>query len=124
MFRNDGIGGTPRLARYTSIRSTPGTIDAPPNRSRQARRTPGEPENGWDARLQQAREGIAAHLPSRLGECRHCDVAAPCRPFLRALAILDRWDAPKARRIRAVLHLSGLMPPKPPADQDGDDTDT
>jgi|GEM_PF-3157111 len=33
----------------------------------------------------------------------------PCRPFLRAIAILDRWDPSNARRIRAVLHLSGLM---------------
>jgi hypothetical protein len=51
-------------------------------------------------------------------------VVAPCRPSLRALAILDRWDPSSARRIRAVLHLSGLMPTDHPhndaADQDGE----
>ena len=147
VHRNDGIGGTPRLARYTSI-GTPRRTDATPNRPPLPQRTPGETDIGSDLRFQltaaravapapagaldpgdtvvaqavhQARLDIAEHLPSaRLGECRTCDVAAPCRPFLRALVILDRWDPGRARRVRAVLQLSGLMPDGHPHGEDDD----
>ncbi|ROO60209.1 hypothetical protein EDC02_2067 [Micromonospora sp. Llam0] len=152
VHRNDGIGGTPRLARYTSI-GTPRRTDATPNRPPLPQRTPGETDIGHDPRfrltaaravapapasaldaeldpgdtvvaqaVRQARLDIAEHLPSaRLGECRTCDVAAPCRPLLRSLVILDRWDPGKARRVRAVLQLSGLMPDGYPHGEDDDD---
>ncbi|MFY1650692.1 hypothetical protein ACN27J_07330 [Solwaraspora sp. WMMB762] len=141
-MRNDGIGGTPRLARYTSI-GTPPHSEPTPNRPPLPRRTPGQNDVDSDRRFRLATAGGAAaaptgaradttaatrspaaqraltraldalnvHLPSRLGECRRCDVAAPCRPFLRALVIVQRWDPAKARRVRAVLHLSGLWSP-------------
>ncbi|MFV2088375.1 hypothetical protein [Micromonospora sp. LOL_021] len=141
MLRNDGIGGTPRLARYTSI-GTPHP-EPTPNRPPLPRRTPGQNDvdSGRRFRLTPARgageaptgaradataaprspaaqraltralDALNVHLPSRLGECRRCDVAAPCKPFLRALVIVQRWDPAKARRVRAVLHLSGLWSP-------------
>lgn len=101
-MRNDGIGGTPRLARYTSIGTPPHSEPTPnrPPRSPAAQRA-----------LTRALDALNVHLPSRLGECRRCDVAAPCKPFLRALVIVQRWDPSKARRVRAVLHLSGLWSP-------------
>ncbi|WFE27740.1 hypothetical protein O7623_00530 [Solwaraspora sp. WMMD791] len=60
--------------------------------------------------LGRARETVAEHMPSRLAECRVCDVAAFCPPFTSALAVLDRWDQVKARRVRAVLQYAGLWP--------------
>jgi len=60
--------------------------------------------------LDRARETVAEHMPSRLAECRVCDVAAFCPPFTSALAVLDRWDQVKARRVRAVLQYAGLWP--------------
>ncbi|MDG4771959.1 hypothetical protein [Solwaraspora sp. WMMD792] len=60
--------------------------------------------------LAQARETVAGHMPSRLAECRVCDVPAFCPPFTSALAVLDRWDQVKARRVRAVLRYAGLWP--------------
>ncbi|WFE21054.1 hypothetical protein O7621_24865 [Solwaraspora sp. WMMD937] len=60
--------------------------------------------------LDRARETVAGHMPSRLAECRVCDVAAFCPPFTSALAVLDRWDQVKARRVRAVLQYAGLWP--------------
>jgi len=60
--------------------------------------------------LDRARETVAVHMPSRLAECRVCDVAAFCPPFTGALAVLDRWDQVKARRVRAVLQYAGLWP--------------
>ncbi|MFY1699982.1 hypothetical protein [Solwaraspora sp. WMMA2101] len=152
VHRNDGIGGTPRLARYTSI-GTPRRTDATPNRPPLPRRTPGETDIGRDPRFRltaaravdpaltgaidaaldpgdtvvaqavcRARIDIAEHLPSaRFGECRTCDVAAPCRPMLRSLVILDRWDPGKAQRVRAVLQLSGLMSDGHPHGEDDDD---
>lgn len=60
--------------------------------------------------LDRARETVAEHMPSRLAECRVCDVAAFCPPFTNALAVLDRWDHAKARRVRAVLQYAGLWP--------------
>ncbi|MDG4765650.1 hypothetical protein O7632_16310 [Solwaraspora sp. WMMD406] len=142
MLRNDGIGGTPRLARYTSFGGRSRSSEPTPNRPPLPRRTPGTTDINQDRRFRlaaargvtpappeartggphspstartiaQARDDATLHLPSRIGECRRCDVAAPCRPFLRALAILDRWDGVTARRIRAVLHLSGLSSPEP-----------
>ncbi|ROO60904.1 hypothetical protein EDC02_2823 [Micromonospora sp. Llam0] len=142
MLRNDGIGGTPRLARYTSI-GTPPHSEPTPNRPPLPRRTPGQNDVDSDRRfrlatargageaptgaradataaprspaaqraLTRALDVLNVHLPSRLGECRRCDVAAPCKPFLRALVIVQRWDPAKARRVRAVLHLSGLWSP-------------
>jgi hypothetical protein len=140
VLRNDGIGGTPRLARYTSI-GTPPHSDPTPNRPPLPRRTPGETGIEQDRRFQLptardvaapptgaaaaaptrspaaqraltwALENLNVHLPSRLGECRRCDIAAPCKPFLRALVIVQRLDPAKARRVRAVLHLSGLWSP-------------
>ncbi|MFY1699625.1 hypothetical protein [Solwaraspora sp. WMMA2101] len=142
MLRNDGIGGTPRLARYTSI-GTPPHSDPTPNRPPLPRRTPGQTDVDRDARfrltaargvtaaptgaladaptaprspaaqraLTRALDALNVHLPSRLGECRRCDIASPCKPFLRALVIVQRWDPAKAQRVRAVLHLSGLWSP-------------
>ncbi|WP_326555310.1 hypothetical protein [Micromonospora sp. NBC_01813] len=130
MPRNDGIGGTPRLARYTSI----GT---PPNRPPLPRRTPGETDINQDPRfrlvgarastpapagsgrgvvidlavLERAREIVSTHLPSRLAECRVCNSAALCEPFTKALAVLRRHDPGKARRVMAVLCYAGLWPP-------------
>ncbi|WJK37163.1 hypothetical protein [Solwaraspora sp. WMMA2065] len=60
--------------------------------------------------LDRARETVAEHMPSRLAECRVCDVPAFCPPFTSALAVLDRWDQVKARRVRAVLQYAGLWP--------------
>ncbi|MFV2108055.1 hypothetical protein [Micromonospora sp. LOL_015] len=37
-------------------------------------------------------------------------MAAFCPPFTTALAVLDRWDQVKARRVRAVLQYAGLWP--------------
>ncbi|MFV2018166.1 hypothetical protein [Micromonospora sp. LOL_023] len=128
VHRNDGIGGTPRLTRYTSI-GTPPRVDPTPNRPPLPQRTPGESDAADPAdtvlahAVQQARLDIATHLPSRIGDCRECDVAAPCRPFLRALVILDRWDPVKARRVRAVLQLSGLMLDGYPHGEDDDMSD-
>lgn len=138
MPRNDGIGGTPRLARYTSI-GTPRDVDPTPNRPPLPRRTPGQidPDRDWpfqlngaqprspalEAAIRQANETARTHIPNRTtGECHRCGgVVAPCRPSLRALAILDRWDPSSARRVRAVLHLSGLMPANHPHDNAGND---
>ncbi|WP_326553096.1 hypothetical protein [Micromonospora sp. NBC_01813] len=141
MPRNDGIGGTPRLARYTSI-GTPPDSEPTPNRPPLPRRTPGQTDADQDRRfrvsaapgaaaptgahgdaaaaprspaaqraLTRALDSLNVHLPSRLGDCRRCDIAAPCKPFLRALVIVQRWDPAKAQRVRAVLHLSGLWSP-------------
>jgi hypothetical protein len=155
MIRNDGIGGTPRLARYTSI-GTPRKVDPTPDRPPLPKRNPGETDPDQNDRFQLAGgRGVApapagalddsarggdptwspelaravhdanstarTHIPNRTtGDCHRCGgTPAPCRPFLRALAILERWDASSARRIRAVLHLSGLMPAGEPQD-DGD----
>ncbi|MFY1651114.1 hypothetical protein ACN27J_09480 [Solwaraspora sp. WMMB762] len=95
------------------------------------RRTPGETDIGRDPRfrllaargvaaamrnrpdadvLDQARETVVGHMPSRLAECRVCDMPAFCPPFTSALAVLDRWDHSRARRVRAVLHYAGLWP--------------
>ncbi|WBB95018.1 hypothetical protein O7543_00895 [Solwaraspora sp. WMMA2080] len=60
--------------------------------------------------LAQARETVAEHMPSRLAECRACDMPAFCQPFTNALTVLDRWDQVKARRVRAVLQYAGLWP--------------
>jgi hypothetical protein len=60
--------------------------------------------------LEQARETATAHLPTRLAQCRACDGPALCEPFTRALAVLDRWDHSKARRMRAVAQYAGLWP--------------
>ncbi|MFY1651485.1 hypothetical protein ACN27J_11390 [Solwaraspora sp. WMMB762] len=60
--------------------------------------------------LDRARETVTEHMPSRLAECRVCDVAAFCPPFTTALAVLDRWDHSRARRVRAVLQYAGLWP--------------
>ncbi|MFV2022912.1 hypothetical protein [Micromonospora sp. LOL_023] len=60
--------------------------------------------------LAQAREAVAEHMPSRLAECRVCDGPALCPPFTSALAVLDRWDHSRARRVRAVLQYAGLCP--------------
>ena len=60
--------------------------------------------------LDRARETVAVHMPSRLVECRACDAPALCPPFTAALAVLDRWDHGKARRVRAVLQYAGLWP--------------
>lgn len=146
MPRNDGIGGTPRLARYTSI-GTPRNVDPTPNRPPLPKRTPGQidPDRDWpfqlngaqprsatqprsaiqEAAIRQANETARGHIPNRTtGECNRCGgVVAPCRPSLRALAILDRWDPSSARRIRAVLHLSGLMPAANPHDDAADQDD-
>ncbi|MFV2017371.1 hypothetical protein [Micromonospora sp. LOL_023] len=137
MLRNDGIGGTPRLARYVSI-GTPPT----PGRPALPKRTPGETDPDQDSRFQLAEpRGVApgrsaelsraihdanstarTHLPNRsTGECHRCGgIPGPCRPFLRAIAVLDRWEPANARRIRAVLQLSGLTPAGYPHD-DRDD---
>ncbi|WFE28955.1 hypothetical protein O7623_07155 [Solwaraspora sp. WMMD791] len=68
--------------------------------------------------IHDANSTARTHLPNRTtGECHRCGgVPGPCRPFLRAIAILDRWEPANARRIRAVLHLSGLMPDGYPHD--------
>ncbi|MDG4763917.1 hypothetical protein O7632_07310 [Solwaraspora sp. WMMD406] len=66
-------------------------------------------------RLTAVREDVRAHLPTRWRICRTCGRATPCRPFLRALTILDRHDPAKARRLRTVLHLSGLWSAPLPA---------
>jgi hypothetical protein len=53
-LRNDGIGGTPRLARYTSIGTPPGgkkDHDPTPNRPPLPRRTPGETDLEQDPRF-------------------------------------------------------------------------
>ncbi|MFV2013444.1 MULTISPECIES: hypothetical protein [unclassified Micromonospora] len=60
--------------------------------------------------LDRARETVTEHMPSRLAECRACDGPAFCPPFTNALAVLDRWDHSRARRVRAVLQYAGLWP--------------
>ena len=161
MIRNDGIGGSPRLARYTSI-GTPRDgarydVDPTPNRPPLPKRNPGETDPDQDQRFQLtgaratapapagARNGptydgparspelsravhdanstARTHIPNRTtGECHRCGgIVAPCRPFLRAMAILDRWDPSSARRIRAVLQLSGLWPTGDGHEADDDD---
>ncbi|MDG4766003.1 hypothetical protein O7632_18125 [Solwaraspora sp. WMMD406] len=103
--RNDGIGGTPRLARNTSI-GPPRRTDATPHRPPLPRRTPGETDIGRDPRFRLTAAGAVA--------------PAPCRPLLRPLTILDRWDPGKARRMRAMLRLSGLLPAVRPHREDDD----
>ncbi|MDG4764343.1 hypothetical protein O7632_09540 [Solwaraspora sp. WMMD406] len=114
MLRNDGIGGTPRLARYTSlgVAAAPGSTQRGNkiNRSR------------LDAAiLKRARKIVTTHLPTRFGECRVCDSAAFCEPFNRAMAVLDRWEPAKARRIRAVLQYAGLWPVAGASDEEASD---
>lgn len=118
MLRNDGIGGTPRLARYTAIGVPRGNRHAEPtpNRAALLKRNPGV------AVLHRARDIVTTHLPSRLGECRVCGAAAMCEPFTKAMAVLDRWDPVRARRVRSVLEYAGLWPdasagPAPEADR-------
>jgi uncharacterized protein YjiS (DUF1127 family) len=132
MLRNDGIGGTPRLFRYGSFCLDEGPT---PGRPSLPRRTPGETDPDTDSRFQltgaravapapegsgrspelersirDANETARSHIPNRTtGECTPCGQAEhPCRPFKRAMTILDRWDPSSAKRIRTVLHLSGL----------------
>ena len=138
MHRNDGIGGTPRLARYTSI-GTPLNTDPTPNRPPLPQRNPGESDIAQDSHfhlagaravapapagamgdnhhspeltqaIRDANATARTHIPNRTtGECTPCgDAETPCRPFKRAMAILDKWEPASARRVRAVLHLSGL----------------
>ncbi|WJK41948.1 hypothetical protein O7608_05985 [Solwaraspora sp. WMMA2056] len=64
--------------------------------------------------LRHARETAEKHLPLRTGECPACGSVAFCAPFTMALAILDRRDVPRARRIRTVLTVAGLSPPEFP----------
>lgn len=72
--------------------------------------------------LRHARETVEKHLPLRIGECPACGSAAFCAPFTMALAIIDRRDVPKARRIRTVLTVAGLSPPEfPHPPENGDD---
>jgi hypothetical protein len=61
----------------------------------------------------EARERIKQHMPSRHRDCQTCEETAPCRPFTRALTILDRHDSGMARRVRAVLQVLAL--PAPPS---------
>jgi len=112
MLRNDGIGGTPRLTGARGVAPAPsGALDdaltgAGPTRSPELSRA-----------IHDANSMARTHLPNRAtGECVRCVTVAPCRPFLRALAILDRWEPSNARRIRAVLQFSGLMPDGYPHD--------
>ena len=155
MLRNDGIGGTPRLARYVSIGTPPRHRDATssghseaissgraagasagdeaaagrtaaesaqptpgrpplPKRTPNADRTPDRVDRSTRSpelsrAIHDANSTARTHIPNRTtGECHRCGgVPGPCRPFLRAIAILDRWEPANARRIRAVLHLSG-----------------
>ncbi|WJK40365.1 hypothetical protein O7608_28870 [Solwaraspora sp. WMMA2056] len=153
MLRNDGIGGTPRLTRYTSIGTPPGgkkDHDPTPNRPPLPRRNPGETDLEHDPRfrlvgaraatpapkpesgrlsvdhpvVRRAREIVSTHLPSRLAECRVCNSAALCEPFTKALGVLRRHDPGKARRVMAVLYLAGLWPPVAlDADTGDDDAD-
>ncbi|ROO50660.1 hypothetical protein EDC02_5511 [Micromonospora sp. Llam0] len=126
MLRNDGIGGTSRLARYTSIGTPPGgkeDHDPMPNR-------PPLPDSVHlsvdHPVVQRAREIVSTHLPSRLAECRVCNSAALCEPFTKALAVLRRHDPGKARRVMAVLYFAGLWPPvtlDDDADTGDDDSD-
>ncbi|WJK40203.1 hypothetical protein O7608_27940 [Solwaraspora sp. WMMA2056] len=123
-IRNDGIGGTPRLARYITFTAADDAAAPTPGRPPLPKRTPGETSPGpgrvdGSARspelsraIHDANSTARTHLPNRTtGECHRCGgIPGPCRPFSRAITILDRWDPPNARRIRAVLHLSGLMP--------------
>jgi len=111
--RNDGIGGTPRLARYISFRSADGSAASIPDPPDRLTRSP-----ELSRAVHDANSTARTHIPNRTtGECHRCGgVPGPCRPFLRAIAILDRWDPSSARRIRAVLHLSGLMPAGYPHD--------
>ncbi|MDG4770462.1 hypothetical protein [Solwaraspora sp. WMMD792] len=98
MIRNDGIGGEaqPRSAESSVAARSPELSRA----------------------VHDANSTARTHIPNRTtGECHRCGgVPGPCRPFRRAIAILDRWDPSNARRIRAVLHLSGLMPAGYPHD--------
>ncbi|MFV2020035.1 hypothetical protein [Micromonospora sp. LOL_023] len=68
--------------------------------------------------IHDANSTARTHLPNRTtGECHRCGgVPGPCRPLLRAITILDRWEPGSARRIRAVLQLSGMMPAGYPHD--------
>jgi len=68
--------------------------------------------------LRHARETAEKHLPLRIGECPTCGSVAFCVPFTMALAILDRRDVSRARRIRTVLTVAGLSPPEFPHQQD------
>ena|GEM_PF-419265 len=121
MPRNDGIGGTPRLARYTSIglpKRTPREDDDPrflihsghiPTRPPEGSPAARSPELSRE--LHDANQTARTHIPNRTtGECFRCAVVAPCAPFKRAMAILDRWEPVTARRIQAVLKYSGLFP--------------
>ncbi|MFV2108694.1 MULTISPECIES: hypothetical protein [unclassified Micromonospora] len=75
-----------------------------------------------DPVLRHARETAEKHLPRRIGECPTCGSVAFCAPFTMALAILDRRDVPRARRIRTVLTVAGLSPPEfPHPPESGDD---
>ena len=58
-----------------------------------------------------ARESVKGHMPSRHGDCPKCGESTPCRPFRRALAILDRHDEGTARRVRAILQVLALPAP-------------
>ncbi|WP_326554220.1 hypothetical protein [Micromonospora sp. NBC_01813] len=120
MIRNDGIGGTPRLARYTSI-GTPAVsrqVEPTPNRPPLARRIPGE------AVVRRAREIVTTHLPDLTGECRVCGAVSMCESFTKSIAILDRWDPVRARRIRSVLEYAGLWPDGRLPEPDGTDPDS
>ncbi|MFY1635603.1 hypothetical protein ACN27F_20405 [Solwaraspora sp. WMMB335] len=79
------------------------------------------PDPEADQVLRYAREVAEKHLPIRTGECPACGVVAFCAPFTMALAVLDRRDVPRARRIRTVLTVAGLRPPEFPHPADGDE---
>ena len=144
MLRNDGIGSLPgcRIARNIAIGTADqsGWPPPTPGRSPLPKRIPGDTDPDQDPRLRLtgaravasapkvslaesvevaratvgAREGIKGHMPSRHGDCPKCDESAPCRPFSRALAILDRWDPGRARRVRSVLSVLALPAPPVP----------
>ncbi|WP_326554141.1 hypothetical protein [Micromonospora sp. NBC_01813] len=125
MLRNDGIGGEPRLARYRSFQHGPDdtsseeNVDNVPPAPAGAGDTPGAARSPELSRaIHDANSTARTHLPNRTtGECHRCGgVPGPCRPLLRAITILDRWEPGSARRIRAVLQLSGMMPAGYPHD--------
>lgn len=120
MIKNDGIGGEPRLARYRSFRQVPNdtssaeSAEAAPPVPPSSEKSPVPRSPELSRTLHDANQTARTHIPNRTtGECFRCAVVAPCDPFRRAMALLDRWEPATARRIRAVLRYSGLFPTIP-----------
>lgn len=122
------INSGPTPGRPALPHRIPGDIDIAQDPRFRLTVTSGRPEAGRGQAdlpaqvLERARETAAAHLPTRTAQCRACDGPALCEPFTKALAVLDRWDQPRARRMRTVAQYAGLWPDGYVHDDDGSDT--